>query len=93
MSPEQITWAVLIAAQAVVNAPVILHRFFPRKDLDMVIPGIQSLLDQIPAAVKQAIDTAVANAPLPAGAASAQDVADTTAAVQAVVQAIPSTQG
>ena len=72
------TWAYLWA----LKSPLI----FAKDKLMAVIAAFQPVLDELNA-LPGAITQALSNAPLPAGAASAQDVTDTLGAVQTAADA------
>lgn len=83
MTHAQLVWVVLIAANLLVNLPFAYHHFTKGKTT-MILAQFQPVLDELTAAA--AAITAATEAQ--AGTVSAQDVADTLAAVQAGADAV-----
>lgn len=91
MTSAQIIWAVLIAAFAVVNLPLLFHLLKGQTPM-AVDPRVQTALDEINASVA-ALPAKLAEAAASGNAQAAQDATDTAAAVQAAADALKTAVG
>lgn len=85
LSQQQIIWIAIGVFLFVVNLPFVAYLLLNRKTDMAVLSQFQPVIDELNAAV-----TAIQglHGALPPGAASAQDVADTLAAVQTAADAV-----
>lgn len=88
MTQAQEIWAALILAQFIVSSPIVIYLLKGTQKMP-VLPEFQTALDELNASVSaiQALKLSVE------GAVSAQDVADTQAAVQAAADAVKAAAG